>query len=384
MTIAEIPQTKSRFHPDGRYSYTLPAHYYFDPAIYEQEKNTIWYRTWQFVGCAEDLKEPGSYITAMVMDQPVFVVRTKDGDLRAYYNVCRHRGHLLLEEPKGQAVRFTCPFHAWTYGHDGRLRGAPNAENIAGFKLQDFSLRPIRVEIFGHWVWVNLDDDAAPMSAVFPGLLDDINKRIPKFDQLQFVRKDTFEVNANWKFILDGLECYHCPYIHPQIMGTSDGYVTTTFFGEEHECWSSHFTLGNYEMMDHHKEKLPYDMGAADLRDILIWFMWPNIVLVAHQGPSNIKLLQAAPQTPESSKRHMYNFCVNNPPTATDLGHMNQYRDIAWPQDRKAMEMQALGIKSRGYQQGRLMVDAEHSWRSEHGTHHFQNLVWKSLNGENY
>ena len=377
-------KTRSGFSPDASHSYTLPAPYYYDPTIFEREKEAIWFRSWQWVGSLADLQKPGSYITTKIVDQPVFVVRTKAGELKAYYNACQHRGHLLLEKPKGSRAVITCPFHAWTYTLDGNLRSAPNAENVPYFDHAEFKLSEVRVEAWGLWVFVNLDPDAKPLAELADGLLDEMHAAIPKFDDLKFVRKDSFDLAANWKFILDGLECYHCPYIHPQIMGSKNGYTTQSFDGHERDWYSTHINRGNYELMENNPEKLPYDFGSMAIKDIFIWYLWPNIVFVAHQGSSNIKVLQAKAEGPERASRHFHNYCLNDPPTEQDLAHMNQYRDISWPQDRKAMELQAQGVRARGYRQGRLMVDREHSWRSEHGTHHFQNLVWRALNGTEY
>lgn len=372
------------FGPIPTQSMTLPSEYYYRQDIFEREKEEIWFKNWIFLGNRADVARPNRYITGTIVDQPVFAIRTKEGELKAYYNACQHRGHLLLEKEKGSRPLVTCPFHAWTYNLDGTLRSAPNAENIPGFDYADFQLSEIRVEEFGLWVFVNLDPDAKPLAEMADGLLDEMHEAIPNFDDLKFVRKDSFDLKANWKFILDGLECYHCPYIHPQIMGSKNGYTTQSFDGHEKDYYSTHINRGNYELMEKNPEKLPYDFGDMAIKDIFIWFLWPNIVFVAHQGASNVKVLEARAHGPEQASRHFHNFCLNDPPTEADLAHMNQYRDISWPQDRKAMELQAAGVRARGYRQGRLMVDREHSWQSEHGTHHFQHLVWRALNGEVY
>ena len=369
------------FSSNPERSGTLPAHFYYDPQIYSREKEAIWYRTWQYLASAEDLVRPGSFVTGMVLDQPVIVVRTKEGALKAYYNTCMHRGHLLAEG-KGKRNLLTCPFHAWTYDLNGQLIRAPNSENVADFSCGEFKLVEIRVEAFGLWVFVNLDPDAKPLAEMAPGMIDDMRQRIPGFDKLVYVQTDSFELKANWKFILDQMECYHCPVVHPQIMGGANGYVSQSFDATEYEFHSVHVSKGNYDLIENHKDKLPYDFGDADLLDIVIWYMWPNLVFVAHQGPANIKMLQAVPEGPELTYRHMHMFCKTNPPSENDLGQIRAYRDVAWPQDRACMEKQAIGVKALGYTQGRLMVDKERSWQSEHGTHHFDSLVWQALHGE--
>ena len=377
------PGTTGRFHPDPALSYTLPGTYYRDRGIFEREKEEIWFKTWQYVGNLQDLREPGDYITFTLIDQPVFVVRAKDGRLRAYYNVCMHRGHILLEG-KGNTRMITCPFHAWTYDLEGNLKAAGNSENVAGFEHEDFCLPEIGVAELGPMVFVNFDPDATPLADIAAGLLDELRTVIPDFDALTCVRRESFDIKANWKFILDGLECYHCPTLHPQLMGSENGYVETSWESIEHEYWTTHIIRGNYEMMERNKEKLPYDFGEGGLRDVYIWFLWPNLIFVAHQGPSNFKILHALADDADHSTRHIVNFCLNDPPTAYDVGQMNNYSNVVWPQDISAIERQQQGVRSRGYTQGRLMVDAERSWQSEHGTHHFDNLVWMALNGANY
>jgi phenylpropionate dioxygenase-like ring-hydroxylating dioxygenase large terminal subunit len=376
-------RTKSRFHPNAELSYTLPGHYYHDPDIHAREKEEIWFKTWQFVGYRHDLTEPGDYITATIIDQPVFVVRSKEGDLRAYYNVCMHRGHILLEG-KGNTRMITCPFHAWTYDLDGNLKVAGNSENVAGFDHDDFCLPEIRVEQLAHMVFVNFDADAPTLDSMAGGIAQEFKDAIPRFDDLKFVRRDPYEIKANWKFIFDQMECYHCPVIHPQIMG-KDTYLTPSFEITEHEFWSTTITRGNQKVIREMRDSLPFDFGPDDdITDGHIWFIWPNLLFVAHRGNSNIKVIHIMATGVESCVQNVDNFCLNDPPTEKDLGSMNYWRNVLAPQDITSMEKQQLGVHARGYTQGRLMVDSERSWQSEHGTHHFDKLIWLSLHGPRY
>ena len=379
----EFDGFKSRFNADARHSATLPAYYYYDPDVFAAEKDEIWCKTWQYVGYLGDLTAPGDYIAANILDQPVFVIRAASGELRAFYNVCMHRGHILLEG-KGNARMITCPFHAWTYDGHGNLKAAGNAENVAGFRLEDFCLSEIQVEAFGPMVYVNLDRAAPSLASQAGGLLERFRAVIPGFDDLHFAQRKTFPVKANWKFILDGMECYHCPVIHPQQMATSDASLTTSWESHEEEFWQEHRIIGNRDLIENHKDKLPYDFGDAEIIDIYIWYLWPNMVFTAEQGPPNFMILHAMSISPETCERHVINLCQHEQPTAHDQAQFDNYNEVVFPQDRAAIERQALGVKALGYTQGRLMVDAENSWRSEHGTHHFDNLVWQSLNGDRY
>ena len=374
-------KTKSGFHPDPEHSYTLPAHYYYDREIETWEREAIWFKTWQLVGYTADLGSTGSFITETILDQPVFVVSGRDGDLRAYYNVCMHRGHILLEG-KGDVRMITCPFHAWTYDLEGNLRAAGNSENVAGFDAGDFCLPEIGVEEFAGMVFVNLDAEAPSLASQAPGLAEDFSASVPHFDALTFVRRDPYTIEANWKFIPDQNECYHCPSLHPQAMGTKETYLQPSWETTDHGMWSKHVVRGNRAVKP---ENLPYGYSPDDaIQDVNIWFLFPNLIFITHQGPSNFKVTRIMPTGAETATQTIDNFCHNDPATDIDIGTMDNYRDVVIPQDVPAMEQQQLGVRARGYTQGRLMCDREVSWRSEHGTHFFYNLVWRALNGDRY
>ena len=380
MSLQQDVRAVRGFGPDPERSATLPGRYYYDPEIYEREKEAIWFRTWQLVGYLHDLREPGDFITADLLDQKILVCRNKEGALRGYYNVCMHRGHVLAEG-KGNRSVFTCPFHAWSYDLEGNLRAAGNAENVAGFRHEDFGLSEVRVDTLLHMVFVNLDAVAAPIAARFPGLADDIRATVPGFDDLKLAVSDPLPGNYNWKFFPDMNECYHCPVLHT-IMGESEGsYLDMSWESEEHELWMKHVIRGKEDLGD---DALPYDFGSRAIKDVNIWFMWPNLIFIAHQGAANFKIQATWPTSPETSFQFLDNFCLNVPPDEADMGHIRNYRDRIMAEDISAMDKQQLAIRSRGYRQGRLMVDAERSWRSEHGTHGFQKLVWEALNGPNY
>lgn len=380
-TNVAAPKTQTQFSPDPEKSGTLPAHYYCSPEIYEREKEAIWFKSWQYAGLLEDLREPGDYVTGKIIDQEFFVIRGTNGKLHAYYNVCMHRGHILLEG-RGNKRMFTCAFHGWMYDTEGQLRHAANSENVSGFKCEDFALTKIQVEEFANMAFVNLDPNASSLNALAGGLIAEFKAAIPNFDKLVRVREDKFELEANWKFILDGLECYHCPYIHPQIMGNENAPFENSFESAEHAYYATHVVRSKKDRLS--KETFLYDPGAKDVEDVYIWYLWPNYIFLAHVGPSNFKIAEAIPNGPEGAYRVVTSLCQNNPPDEHDRAQIEAYLYTAWPQDREAMEKQARGVRSRGYHQGRLMVDKERSSKSEHATHHFQNLVWEALNGPNY
>ena len=384
MAIAPLVATqKSQFHPDPEQSATLPGYYYYDSDIYEREKQEIWFKTWQFVGYIYDLQSAGDYITADILDQKILVSRGKDGTLRAFYNVCMHRGHILAEG-KGNKTIFTCPFHAWSYDTTGALKAAGNAENVAGFKLDDFSLSEIRVEQLGHMVFVNLSPEGPALNDICGDIVNEYRAAVPRYDGLYNQRRDRYDVKANWKLAFDQMECYHCPFLHPQIMG-KDAYLEPSFEITSHEFWATHLTRGNKKVISGEKGEVPYEFGLdEEINDGHIWWIWPNLIFVAHRGPSNLKTMHIVPDGPERFVMHIDNLVADDPVQEKSLTNFDYFRDVVQPQDLGAMEQQQLGLHARGYFQGRLMVDKERTWRSEHGTHHFDRLVWEAINGTNY
>jgi choline monooxygenase len=373
--------TALKFRPDPDRSATLPASYYIDPAIYEREKEAIFFRTWQFVGFAFDLAQPGDYITADILDQKILVVRGKDKKLRAFYNVCMHRGHVLAAG-KGNKAIFTCPFHAWSYDATGALKAAGNAENVKGFRLEEFGLAEIKVETLGPLVLVNLDPTAASLADQAKGLAEHWRANVKFFDRLRFRYRQDYQVKCNWKLIADQNECYHCPAIHAGVTTVQGGpaaWITT-----EHAIWSTHLIRANDEVTQSRLAalKAPHDPDTWQ-NEAFIWYLWPNLIFVTHQAPTNFKILHFLPTGVESSVETLYCFTLD-PPTADDQANIERFATVVQGQDLDAMKKQQTGLHARGYKLGRLMVDKERSWRSEHSVHHFDKMVWEALNGPNY
>ena len=196
-----------------------------------------------------------------------------------------------------------------------------------------------------------------------------------------FARRDRFDIKANWKIIFDQLECYHCPVVHPEVTETVDWDLRRHW---EYGIWQRH----NQRLrpaVDNNELDRPYQIRDDDpQKGSNIWYLWPNLLLLSHWGVGNFKVLVARPVDLENAYEFLDCFSVNDPPTAEEIAGMNRFRDTANLQDISCMEQQQAGIQSRGFSAGRLMVDAEHSPKSEHATHHFDRMVWEALNGSNY
>ena len=207
---------------------TLPSSWYTSAQVFALEKERIFCREWLCVARAEELPEPGAFRVLEVLGESILLVRNREGQLRAFYNVCRHRGSRLCREPPAAGAaavlgggltggRITCPYHRWTYDLDGRLIGAPYLTGEPGFDKSLFSLYPVGLECWGGFVFVHLTPArAAPLAAQ----LGAIPERVARYplSELRIGHTIRYEVAANWKVICENYnECYHCAGVHPEL-----------------------------------------------------------------------------------------------------------------------------------------------------------------------
>ena len=209
---------------------TLPRDAYFADAIWQREKERIFGREWACAGRAEELPAPGDYRVLDLAGESLLVVRTKAGALRAFYNVCRHRGCRLVLDPPATphpapaghfAGGIRCPYHAWTYTLDGELRTAPFLEEEDGFRREDFPLWPVGVETWGGFFFVNLSPlEAAAEGRTLLQQLGAVPERLSRYPlaELRTAQRISYDVGANWKVLLENYnECYHCAGVHPEL-----------------------------------------------------------------------------------------------------------------------------------------------------------------------
>lgn len=202
---------------------TLEPQLYLDPAVLEAEQRAIFSRTWQYAAHASQLPEPNSYLTTTAGDQPVLVLRTSEGELRAFRNVCRHRGSELLSGSGTCKRAIRCRYHGWTYdSDDGRLLGVPEHRTYEDLDKATLGLFPVRVEALGGLIFVNLDAYATPLAELAGGLAELL--RHYRVEELEcFASGDSGRQPANWKIVADNyLEGYHVPIAHPGLMRLLD------------------------------------------------------------------------------------------------------------------------------------------------------------------
>jgi Rieske 2Fe-2S family protein len=212
---------------------SLPRDAYLSAEFFERERERIFHREWFYVGRAEALPNPGDYLVADVAGESIIVVRTRGGDLRAHYNVCRHRGSrlALADDPPAACAALrptdsfrgviTCPYHAWTYELDGAVRHAPFLGESDSFFKEEFALHPAGLEQWGGFIFLNLSPaEARARGHTLAAQLGPIPERIARYPlaDLRVARRLVYEVAANWKVIAENYnECYHCGPVHPEL-----------------------------------------------------------------------------------------------------------------------------------------------------------------------
>lgn len=196
---------------------TLPPDCYTSEAFYRREVETIFLKVWNFIGRADRIPNPGDYVAFEFVGVPVVVVRGRDGKVRAFANSCRHRGAKVMQG-EGHCTVMSCPYHAWTYAiDDGRLIGAMEMDETAGFAKKDFGLLPLRLELWGGFMFLNFDKDAAPLS----DWLGDLPEVLASYDLDNMVttRRVEYDLACNWKvYVENAMESYHVPTVHQQTL----------------------------------------------------------------------------------------------------------------------------------------------------------------------
>ena len=345
---------------------SLRAEAYTDAQWAEADLRAIFARTWQWICHVERLREPGSFVAGSVAGMPVAVVRGRDGELRAFYNVCKHRGHELLRG-SGTTGAIVCPYHAWTYGLDGQLKAARRADAMPTFDKREICLDRVRVEEFGGMVYVNLDPAAAPLREQAGDLGREIARWAPDVARLTHAKRLTYEIGSNWKNVIDNfLECYHCHVAHKEFVELVD---MDTYEVRTHGIWSSHFA----EAGKH--ENAAYDVSGASVTEHAVWWLWPNTCLLRYPGRGNFMVLQVLPDGPGRTLETWDFFFETAELEGAETESVRYIDEVLQVQDITIVESVQRGMRTPAFDQGRIVYDPADPGLSEHGVHHFHGLV---------
>jgi len=326
---------------------TLPYAWYADPAVLRVEQERIFARTWQYATRAELVAEPGTMTPTWAGSLPLLVVRTRDGDLRAFVNVCRHRGHVLCEaDTRRETIQ--CPYHAWTYGLDGTLRSAPRAEREEAFDPDALSLVPVSVEAWGPFVFVNPDSSAAPLAdslAHLPRLLAEGGVDL---DGLRFhSRAESDEYAANWKICAENfLECYHCAVAHPSLAKTLD--VSEDVYVLEH----------GGRLLSQYGPPREGDTVSDSVSRGQFHFLFPNTVVNVMPGRQNLSIGPIVPRDHERTYRFLDYFVGEDVDDDWLRGFLELDEQVG-AEDRALVQSVQRGIGSGALESGVLLPESE-------------------------
>ena len=361
------------YHPDPAKSMSLHADAYTTAHWFEADQQRIIAQSWQWLCHTEKLREPGSFVAATVTGQPIAAVRDSSGQLRAFYNVCKHRAHQLLSG-EGSTASIRCPYHAWTYRLDGTLAAARHTTHLADFDMSDICLDQVLIEEFGGFVFVNLDTSAAPLADQAGDLAAEIARWAPDVERLTFAHRLTYTINSNWKNVVDNfLECYHCHVAHKDFVSlvNMDTYKVTT-----HGIYSSHMAEAGTS------QNSAYDVSQATVTDHAVWWLWPNTCMMRYPGRGNFIVLNIVPVGPSTTLETYDFFLETAEPNEAELESMRYLDQTLQVEDIALVESVQRGMESPAFTQGRIVTDPSGSGLSEHALHHFHGLVLKAYLSE--
>ena len=330
---------------------TTPYSWYADPAVLAAERERIFRRSWQYAGHTGELDGPGSLFPTQVGGLPVVVVLDKDSELRGYLNICRHRGTILVDEPQKRGT-IQCPYHAWTYGLDGSLRGAPRSKDEPGFDKDELGLAPVSVGTWGPFVFVNPDPDAEPLEQALGDLPAVVAGNGLDVDALRFHHRVTWSINANWKIAIENyLECYHCQLNHPDLMHVIDEEA------QRHESAGNRLSQIPPIHPDALNGNAPYPVrGGVPTAQYHILF--PAMKFNVNPGTPNLSISPLWPTAVDRTEA-WYDYFFADGTDEAWIEQMLEFDNQVGSEDTDLVEAVQRGAGSGGLEHGRLLTRTE-------------------------
>jgi Rieske 2Fe-2S family protein len=332
---------------------TLPARYYTDPGVFRAEIERFYFRSWIHAGRAAEIPNTGDYFLREVGTESIIVVRDAAGEVRAHYNVCRHRGTRMCTAPQGRLERIQCPYHGWSYGLDGRLLGAPHMDS-PDFSREDYPLHPVQTALWDGHLFLHLGNDPAPLA----NQLGDLSAKFAawRMQDLRLHKRIVYEVKANWKLIvLNYNECLHCPLVHPMLNRLTDYAAADNEPPASTYIGGSMGFRGSAETMSvdgkRRRDYLP-GLSEEDRRRVHYYAIYPNLLLSLHPDYMMVHTLwpQAVDQTKIVCEWHFH------PSEMAKAGFVAddaiEFWDTTNREDWKISELAQAGIQSRVYSPG--------------------------------
>ncbi len=358
MTDAELI---ALYNPDAplEEAFTIPAPWYLDARMEEMERERVFAHNWIAVGRADQVAAAGQFFTMELAGEPLVVVRGEDGELRAFFNVCRHHAAAVMTAECGTAQHLRCPYHGWTYGLDGSLKGAPEFAGVCNFDRAANGLVGVRVAVWEQFVFVNLDANAPALT----DFLEDLPARVMPLGMgsLRFFARKSYTLACNWKVYVDNYldGGYHVPHLHKGLNSVLD-YREYTIEN------SRHYSLQSSPMVVSGEHASVAATRTGD-RAYYYW-LYPNFMINLYQGVMDTNLV-----LPLGVDRCVVHFDFYFADVSEAARRHNEesvaVSDRIQDEDVDICESVQRGLRSRAYGAGRLSV------RREAGEHLFHRLL---------
>lgn len=314
---------------------TYPWAWYTDEEVLRVEQDRIFRSAWHYVGHAGRLAGPSSYAASTSGGLPAVVTRDRDGDLRAFLNVCRHRG-AEVATGEGRRDSLQCPYHAWTYCLDGSLRTAPRGDREPGFDPAGLSLVPLRLEAWGPFLFVNADPGAPPLAESLGGL-----ELIVDPAALLFRERVEYALEGNWKIAVENyLECYHCPVAHPAFSRLVDVDPDAYVLEGDGPVWSQYGLARDGD-------------GTCEFH-----LVWPALKINVYPGPANLSIGPVWPVSPGRTVGFLDYFFGPDVDEET-AAELIAFDDQVGREDTELVESVQRGVRSGLVERGRLLPESE-------------------------
>ncbi|HUF50393.1 MAG TPA: aromatic ring-hydroxylating dioxygenase subunit alpha [Longimicrobiales bacterium] len=345
--------TITTYRPGSR---TLPGELYTRADVLQTEQERIFARSWHCVGRVSSLPQRGDYLLRDVAGESIIVMRDGNGTLRAFFNVCRHRGTQLCRETTGRfSETIQCPYHAWTYATDGRLIGAPHMQDVEDFDKREYGLHQAAIAEWEGFIFVNIAAEPEPFAQYYLPMID----RLSRFNLPSLVvgHRVAYDVRANWKLVFQNYsECLHCPMIHPELS------TVLPYHSGANDLTDGPF-LGGYMEITAPNESatlsgracgrlLGPNVNDAGSRRAYYYTLMPNLLLSLHPDYVNFYLVQpiSEDRTRVESEWLFHADTLADP--ASNIGDAIEFWDVTNRQDWDIIERSQRGVSSRRYLPG--------------------------------
>ena len=351
---------------------TIPATWYTDERVFQLEKETVFGQSWQFAARLDQLRDSGNYVTTEIAGEPIVIVRGNDGEVRGFFNVCRHHAAAVMTETAGRANQMRCPYHGWTYSLEGELKGTPDFTGVCDFDRLANGMVPVEIGTWQNWFFVKIDRGRYPQLNGAQSDLNDFlgNDLSAQFRELDISKLSWFEqrryiLNCNWKVFVDNYldGGYHVPHLHKGLDSVLD-YSNYTIENGEHFCLQSSpiaSTRKNDEVS-----------AVRTGKRALYYWLYPNFMINCYEGMMDTNLVRPLAIDRTEVVFDFYFADISETMRERNLASIN-VGEMIQQEDVDICESVQRGLQSRAYEAGRLSV------RREAGEHLFHRLLYADL-----